>query len=218
MAWYDGTTDYNVSGLIERFPVTITDNLRLSEDGKSMAVINDFARETALYDLADPKVEEDDAGKRVFYHVFLGEDAAAAERAIGAFISAADLNDGTSVRLYRKEPDRLFSYGCGYICTALMHEQERLRSLLPETTAGEENGFVLPLKLFMFRCPVCGHRTLTERAMYEICLECGWEDEGDDDDDQGRGGPNGDYTVKTYREEYLQLKAENPDYRWSTRD
>jgi rubredoxin len=26
-------------------------------------------------------------------------------------------------------------------------------------------------------CPVCGHRTLSERGTYEICSVCGWEDD-----------------------------------------
>ena len=219
MPWYDGTTNYNNPWLIEWFPVAVCDDLRFTGDGKRMAVTNDFPRGTALYDLADPKVEEDEEGTHMFCHVFLGEDAVVAGRAIGAFVSTADLKDGRSVMLFRKEPDCLLSYGYGYICTSLLHEQEHLRSLLPEDAAGEENVFILPLKRFMFRCPVCGHRMLTRRGAFEICGECGWEDEGiDDEDKEPSFGANGDYTSRTYREEYLQLKAENPDYKWSAAD
>jgi Cysteine-rich CPCC len=41
-------------------------------------------------------------------------------------------------------------------------------------------------------CPCCGHRTLAERAGFEICPVCFWEDDGQDDVDAhvDRGGPN----------------------------
>jgi hypothetical protein len=44
-----------------------------------------------------------------------------------------------------------------------------------------------------YSCPCCGHLTLSERGGYEICDECGWEDDGQDDHDSHivRGGPNG---------------------------
>jgi len=44
-----------------------------------------------------------------------------------------------------------------------------------------------------YSCPCCGHITLSERGAYEICGECGWEDDGQDDHDAHlvRGGPNG---------------------------
>ncbi|WP_130881421.1 CPCC family cysteine-rich protein [Streptomyces syringium] len=42
-------------------------------------------------------------------------------------------------------------------------------------------------------CPCCFQQTLEERANFEICPECGWEDDGQDDADAHvvRGGPNG---------------------------
>lgn len=44
-----------------------------------------------------------------------------------------------------------------------------------------------------YRCPCCKSLTLHERAGYEICPVCYWEDDGQDDPyaDQMRGGPNG---------------------------
>ena len=30
-------------------------------------------------------------------------------------------------------------------------------------------------------CPICGHRTLSTRGQYEICVICGWEDDGEAD-------------------------------------
>jgi hypothetical protein len=44
----------------------------------------------------------------------------------------------------------------------------------------------------MIACPCCGHATLTNRGMYQICPVCFWEDDGQDttDADVERGGPN----------------------------
>lgn len=41
-------------------------------------------------------------------------------------------------------------------------------------------------------CPGCGYPTLSERGVYQVCLVCNWEDEGQDDPDADeiRGGPN----------------------------
>src|SRR5712671_3874409 len=48
-----------------------------------------------------------------------------------------------------------------------------------------------------YTCPCCGHTTLDERGAYEICSECGWEDDGQDDHDSDvvRGGPNGSLSL-----------------------
>lgn len=52
-------------------------------------------------------------------------------------------------------------------------------------------------------CPCCGYRTLNERAAYEICPICWWEDDGQDDADADadtvRGGPNGEYSLALAR-------------------
>jgi hypothetical protein len=49
----------------------------------------------------------------------------------------------------------------------------------------------------MFTCPGCGYPTLGERAGYEICSVCNWEDDGQDDVEAGevRGGPNHGLTL-----------------------
>ena len=57
-------------------------------------------------------------------------------------------------------------------------------------------------------CPACGYPTINERAAYEICSLCAWEDDGQDDNphrpegyhDYFRpgdvaGGPNHDYSL-----------------------
>lgn len=55
-----------------------------------------------------------------------------------------------------------------------------------------------------YTCPCCGHATLDERGGYEVCGECGWEDDGQDDHDSGvvRGGPNGPLSLDAARAAY----------------
>ena len=55
-----------------------------------------------------------------------------------------------------------------------------------------------------YTCPCCGHRTLKQRGGFEICDECGWEDDGQDDHDSDvvRGGPNGWLSLDMARAEY----------------
>ncbi|MEU8465707.1 CPCC family cysteine-rich protein [Streptomyces sp. NPDC029003] len=62
-------------------------------------------------------------------------------------------------------------------------------------------------------CPCCFERTLQERANFEICPECGWEDDGQDDADAHfvRGGPNGRLSLAQARLEYLEEVAEAGD-------
>jgi cysteine-rich CPCC protein len=56
-----------------------------------------------------------------------------------------------------------------------------------------------------YTCPCCGHPTLGERGGYEICDECGWEDDGQDDHDSAvvRGGPNGRLSLDAARARYV---------------
>lgn len=55
-----------------------------------------------------------------------------------------------------------------------------------------------------YTCPCCGHATLAGRGSYEICGECGWEDDGQDDYDSAvvRGGPNGPLSLDAARAQY----------------
>jgi Cysteine-rich CPCC len=50
-----------------------------------------------------------------------------------------------------------------------------------------------------YSCPVCGYPTLKARGDFQVCHLCSWEDDGEDDPESGRGGPNGDYTLKEAR-------------------
>src|SRR5262245_54638299 len=58
----------------------------------------------------------------------------------------------------------------------------------------------------LYTCPCCGHATLPERGGYDICRECGWEDDGQDDHDSSvsRDGPNGpNFSLDDARAEYV---------------
>lgn len=59
------------------------------------------------------------------------------------------------------------------------------------------------------RCPCCYCRTLGERAVFEICPVCFWEDDGQDDYDADivRGGPNGKLSLTQARSNYEESGA-----------
>lgn len=206
MAWLeDGTFGYSKDKLKKEFPIVATPNLRLSKNRKRIAIINDFESGSFEYELADPKIDEE-LEDYVFFHVFLGEDAAIAKGTIDTFLTNTYNEKSDSIVLFRKEPGRLFMYSYGIICTSF-----------PTVLDGphvEDGVYFLPLKRYLFECPVCGHRTLPHRGEYMICTECGWEDEGIDGDNAKSLGANGDYTIKQYRLEYLKIKEKNPDYSW----
>lgn len=55
-------------------------------------------------------------------------------------------------------------------------------------------------------CPVCGYLTLEERAGYDICSICFWEDDGIDDlEENTHSGPN-HMTLKQGREIFQEAK------------
>jgi hypothetical protein len=58
-------------------------------------------------------------------------------------------------------------------------------------------------------CPCCREPTLDGRGMYEICPVCGWEDDGQDDQDAEdiRGGPNGPISLAEARRHYEVQRA-----------
>ena len=64
-------------------------------------------------------------------------------------------------------------------------------------------------------CPCCGYPSSDERANYDICSLCGWEDDGQDDNefapfpsyyspDAVAGGPNADYSLTEARLNFSQ--------------
>jgi hypothetical protein len=74
-------------------------------------------------------------------------------------------------------------------------------------------------------CPACGYPTIGERAAYEICSLCAWEDDGQDDNehrppgygdyfapDDVAGGPNHDYSLAEARTNFaINLTSYRPD-------
>ncbi|BCL27715.1 CPCC family cysteine-rich protein [Streptomyces aurantiacus] len=65
----------------------------------------------------------------------------------------------------------------------------------------------------LIECPCCCCRTLHERANFEICGECGWEDDGQSDEDAHivRGGPNGLLSLAQAKLEYLAATGDPLD-------
>ena len=164
------------------------------------------------------EAEEASYGKSVFFHTFIGADALDARWAIRDFL--ANTKD---MKIPEDAPRRVilinndsrygaagsYRYLYGHIYTGMMeHHQEHLRSLITKTPVGRKNVFVLPLAIHMYNCPACGHRTLKYRGLFEICVECGWEDE------PFTLGVNGVDTPEEYRDMYLSKKAIEPAYSW----
>jgi hypothetical protein len=77
---------------------------------------------------------------------------------------------------------------------------------MDERGPGPRNGDAAAMKL---PCPCCRYWTLTERGAFEICDECNWEDDGQDDEDADvvRGGPNGSLSLTAARELYRRRQS-----------
>lgn len=60
-----------------------------------------------------------------------------------------------------------------------------------------------------YACPCCKFLTLDARARWEICHECGWEDDGQDDLNANEvwGGPNGSESLTDARRRYAEYAA-----------
>ena len=79
---------------------------------------------------------------------------------------------------------------------AWLREQEALRATLQNVYAPETGG--------PYTCPCCGSLTLPSRGNYDLCPQCDWEDDGQDDHDSAvvRFGPNGGLSLDAARAEY----------------
>ncbi|WP_245871392.1 CPCC family cysteine-rich protein [Asanoa hainanensis] len=64
-------------------------------------------------------------------------------------------------------------------------------------------------------CPCCRYPTLDGRGHFEICFACGWEDDGQDDEDAEtvRGGPNGSRSLTDARRAYAERPVSLADAR-----
>lgn len=216
MPFWDGTYTWENEKLANEFPIQVTDVLRCNSAHTVMAIVNQYEEGTPLYDLSDPHVENgnDLALQQPFFYAFFDEEAERAETLVREFIDKGLADAPKAISLFRRDT-KSYQYGNGIICTEDIGDQERLRSLLPEDLRKHAKVFILPLKRYMYKCPICGHRTLQERYGYEICEECGWEDGYffDEDDEDADNLANGT-SMREYRKKYLNEKAEDPEYTW----
>jgi hypothetical protein len=81
------------------------------------------------------------------------------------------------------------------------------------TVIDPETGTVL-YEAVGIACPCCGYLTLDERAGFEICPICYWEDDGqtDIDADQVRGGPNRELSLTQARANYQEYGAVSREF------
>lgn len=216
MSWYDGQCIISIEELMNRFPHMISEDLRYNDEDE-IAIVNNFISGDPLLKLSDPKVKE--LEPVIFYHVFT-ENPIEVSSFVRSFMENLDENNPYSIRLFRKYGSgnrRFFEYWNGHICSSLIWSQDKLKKMLPPEYKNKDV-FILPLKIYKDICLVCGKRTIAARGEWDICSECGWEDEPNFDGDENEisGGPNGHYSISSYREEYLKKKAENPLYRWNS--
>ena len=61
----------------------------------------------------------------------------------------------------------------------------------------------------LYACPCCGHNILKQRGAFEICDQCYWQDDGQDDADADvvRGGPNGHLSLSMARANFRRYGA-----------
>lgn len=216
MAWFDGTFASSEEYLCREFPIKVTKTLRFSRNMKRVAIINDYKKGTPMYDAADPKAETDKRGDVLFCNFFCGKDAGKAGRAMMTFVKKGYHKVPENVVLFRRDGDEVFKYSYGHICSGLMLMQKDLNARFAGLSEDDGKMFVLPLKRQFYRCYVCGTRSLQYRPLWEICDECGWEDEILEGYEDEPSDINNGYTMAEYREEYNHLKEMYPGYKWST--
>jgi len=99
MAWFDGTTDFEKDKFEKQFPIYITENLRTNDEKNKLAIINDFHKESKLYEISDPHLENGVYYSNTFFHIFIGKDAVKAKDAITDFASRGCGKDGYEISL-----------------------------------------------------------------------------------------------------------------------
>ena len=212
MGWPNGESETFSEFEIDK--IKICEGLYKSQDGESLFFVNSFPEGSELCHLSDPHKGEGKAiPSPLFYHVFLDEDAKQAKEAIEEFLEKGyDKKDG-SIFLYRKGSKSFFRYRNGEINPLLLARQEDLGILLSEELA-KKDAYIVPLTFFLFPCPVCGKKTIEERWSFEICPECGWEDDCCVENEDHFSCVNG-VSIKEARRNYLRAKRIDPSY---TRD
>lgn len=211
MEWFDGTFSTTMEKVEAEYPIKVTEDLRANADKSQIALINRFTKNDFRLDMAAPRMDKKDSNE-TFYHVFIGDDARYARNFFTAFLASGYGTKAKDVDLFRQESNRLFEYAYGEIPAGQANNQETLESMLPKQMKSDDV-YILPLRVFKYPCPVCGNKTLQWRGMFDICDECGWEDDGTDNEDE-ETSPNGNDTIRTYRMKYMKLKQENPSYKW----
>ncbi|MEV4113822.1 CPCC family cysteine-rich protein [Nonomuraea sp. NPDC049695] len=90
--------------------------------------------------------------------------------------------------------------------------RERKRWIMSEVAKRNGAWLPLPRRDRPYTCPCCFHPTLEQRGCYEICEECWWEDDGQDDDDADlvKGGPNGPESLTAARRRYRESQGLPP--------
>lgn len=65
------------------------------------------------------------------------------------------------------------------------------------------------IKQNKIKCPCCDLFTLEEHGTFEICIVCGWEDDGQNDENSEMvlGGPNKDYSLKEARANFKKFNC-----------
>ena len=87
---------------------------------------------------------------------------------------------------------------------------KKKREIFEKISKDVSLGFVYRFKkINRFTCPCCGYPTLDERAGYDICELCNWEDDGQDVEKAYKcfGGPNGSYSLAEARINFVKYKT-----------
>ena len=95
--------------------------------------------------------------------------------------------------LQREDPD--YDGGANHL-SLNQYREEYKRRVKAQSEEGE--GIINDGQI----CPVCGKHTFEEDGNYEICPECGWEDDAIQRNDPDYDGGANDLSLNQYREEY----------------
>ncbi len=66
------------------------------------------------------------------------------------------------------------------------------------------------------KCPVCGKYEFADEACYDICPNCGWQDDGSQINEPDYDSGANTMSLKQYRKQYQDRIKANPNYKWKT--